>query len=335
MEKRRIGKHGLEVSTLCLGTMTFGYQIEESISREILDKAMDHRIVFMDTSDAYPLGGPREIQGETEAILGRWMKAKGNRDQIVLATKCLISTGGGLNNKGLSRKHIVDAVDASLTRLQTDYIDLYQSHGFDPMTPIDETLRAFDDLVTAGKVRYVGCSNYPAWRLSEAIQAADKLAIPGYQCIQPRYNLLYREIETELLPMCINQGIGVIVYNPLAGGFLSGKYKPGQEPEEGTRFTVGAAGATYQMRYWQDAQFEAVETLKAVVEGKGLNMVSVAVAWVLRQPGISSALIGATRPDQLDANLAALDVTFDDELLEACDSAWWSLPRRPVNEGYR
>ena len=335
MEKRRIGRHGLEVSALCLGTMTFGYQVDESISRRILDKAVDHRLVFMDTSDAYPLGGGPEFQGETEAIMGRWMKDKGNRDDIVLATKCFVPTKRGLNNKGLSRKHIVDSVEASLTRLQTDYIDLYQSHGFDPLTPIDETLRAFDDLVTSGKVRYVGCSNYPAWRLADALLSAERMGISGYQCIQPRYNLLYRDIETELLPLCVDQGLGVIVYNPLAGGFLSGKYKPGQAPEEGTRFMVGAAGAMYQQRYWHDVQFEAVETLKAVVQAKGLDLVSVAVAWVLRQPGISSALIGASKPEQLDANIASLDVVFDDELTGACDAAWWSLPRRPVVEGYR
>ncbi len=335
MEKRRIGKHGLEVSALCLGTMTFGYQIEEEVSRTILDKAMDHRMVFMDTSDAYPLGGPREVQGETEAIIGRWMKDKGNRGDVVLATKCFVPTKRGLNNKGLSRTHIVDAVEASLRRLQTDYIDLYQSHGFDPMTPIEETLRAFEDLVTSGKVRYLGCSNYPAWRLTDAILKAKTIGIPGYQCIQPRYNLLYRDIETELLPLCIDQGVGVIVYNPLAGGFLSGKYQKGEPPQEGTRFTVGSAGQRYQARYWHESQFEAVETLKKAIQGSGQDMVSVAVAWVLRQPGISSALIGATRPEQLDANLAALEVKFDDELLEACDAAWWSLPRRPVEEGYR
>ena len=335
MEKRQIGKHGLEVSALCLGTMTFGYQIDEKVSREILDKAMEHRMVFMDTSDAYPLGGPIEVQGETESIIGRWMKDQGNREDVVLATKCFVPTKRGLNNKGLSRKHIMEAVEASLRRLQTDYIDLYQSHGFDPNTPIEETLRAFEDLVISGKVRYLGCSNYPAWRLADAILKAERLGIPGYQCIQPRYNLLYRDIEPDLLPLCIDQGLGVIVYNPLAGGFLSGKYQVGQSPEDGTRFTVGTAGEMYQARYWHESQFSAVEKLKEVVQSKDQNMVSISIAWVLRQPGISSALIGATRPDQLDANLAALDVEFDQELLEACEAVWWSLPRRPVAPGYR
>lgn len=330
-----MGRHGLEVPVLCLGTMTFGLQVDEPGSRNILDKAFDHRLTFLDTADAYPLGGSLDTIGDTEAIIGRWMKDKGNRDQIQLATKCFAPTRRGPNNMGLSRQHIMESVEASLRRLQTDHIDLYQSHGFDVHTPIEETLRAFEDLVQSGKVRYIGCSNYPAWRLAEALRAAERLGISGYISVQPRYNLLYREIETELLPLCVDQGLGVIVYNPLAGGFLSGKYRPGQNPEEGTRFTLGSAADRYQQRYWHDAQFTAVELLKAVVESQGLNMVSVAIAWVLQQSGITSALIGASKPEQLDANLAAFDVTFDEELTVACEAAWWSLPRQPVQEGYR
>ena len=335
MEKRRMGRHGLEVPALCLGTMTFGLQTDENGSREILDKAVDHRLTFLDTADGYPVGGTLETLGETERIIGRWMKDKGNRDQLVLATKCFAPTRRGLNNKGLSRLHIMRAAEASLTRLNTDHIDLYQAHGFDPLTPVEESLRAFEDLVTQGKVRYVGCSNYPAWRLGEALRAAERLGVSGYMCIQPRYNLLYREIETELLPLCRDQGMGVIAYNPLAGGFLSGKYTPGQDPEEGTRFTLGTSAEMYQARYWQAAQFEAVTKLKSVVDAEGLNMVSVAVAWVLRQEGITSAIIGASKATQLDASIAALEVQFDDELKAACEAAWWSLPRRPVTPGYR
>ena len=187
----------------------------------------------------------------------------------------------------------------------------------------------------AGKVRYVGCSNYPAWRLGQAIAAARQLGVEGYVSVQPRYNILYRDIETELLPLVVDEGLGVLVYNPMAGGFLSGKYNRGQDPVEGTRFTLGTAAGRYQERYWQDAQFEAVERLKTVVEAKGLNMVSVAVAWVLAQKGITSAIIGASKPEQLDANLDALNVKFDEELTDACEEAWWSLPRRRVIEGYR
>ena len=335
MEKRRMGRHGLEVPALCLGTMTFGLQVDERVSRSILDKAVDSRLIFLDTADAYPLGGDLNTQGETEAIIGRWMKDKGNRDDLIIATKCFAPTRRGLNNAGLSRQHIMESIDKSLRRLGTDYIDLYQAHGFDPKTPIEESLRAFEDLVTAGKVRYVGCSNYPAGRLGQALRAADGLGVSGYISLQPRYNLLYRDIETELLPLCVSEGIGVIVYNPLAGGFLSGKYKPGQKPEEGTRFTLGTAADRYQERYWHDAQFNAVEALRAVVEAKELDMVSVAVAWVLKQPAITSAIIGASKPEQLDANLAAFSIEFDEELTRACESVWWSLPKKPIAEGYR
>ncbi|MFT7688296.1 MAG: aryl-alcohol dehydrogenase-like predicted oxidoreductase [Candidatus Azotimanducaceae bacterium] len=335
MEYRRLGKHGLEIPVLCLGTMTFGLQVNEKESQAILDKAVSHRLFFLDTADAYPLGGTRDTVGDTEAIIGRWTKARGNRDKLVIATKCFAPTDARPNNRGLSRQHIIKSVEQSLRRLQTDYIDLYQSHGFDTDTPIEETLRAFDDLVRAGKVRYVGCSNYPAWRLGEALKAANQLGVTGYASVQPRYNLLYREIETELLPLANHEGLGVLVYNPLAGGFLSGKYKPGQSPESGTRFTLGTAAERYQQRYWHESQFAAVESLKVIVKEKNLDMVSVSVAWVLKQKGVTSAIIGASKANQLDANLAALDVSFDDELDAACEAAWWSLPRQPVAEGYR
>ena len=335
MEYRRLGKHGLEVPALCLGTMTFGLQVGETDSQAILDKALSYRLNFLDTADAYPLGGTRDTIGDTEALLGRWMQQRGNREQLIIASKCFAPTRSRPNNMGLSRQHIIESVEQSLKRLQTDYIDLYQSHGYDPHTPIEESLRAFDDLVRAGKVRYVGCSNYPAWRLGEAIKVANVLGITGYASVQPRYNLLYRDIETELLPLANHEGLGVLVYNPLAGGFLSGKYQPGQSPESGTRFTLGTAAERYQERYWHDSQFEAVESLKAIVADRDLNLVSVAVAWVLKQKGISSAIIGVSKTEQLDANLAALDITFDNELNDACEAAWWSLPRRPVVEGYR
>jgi len=335
MEYRRLGKHGLEVPALCLGTMTFGLQVGEKDSHAILDKALSLRLNFLDTADAYPLGGTKDTIGETEALLGRWMKSRGNREQLIIASKCFAPTKSRPNNMGLSRQHIIEAVEQSLSRLQTDYIDLYQSHGYDPHTPIEESLRAFDDLVRAGKVRYTGCSNYPAWRLGDAINVANKLGIIGYASIQPRYNILYREIETDLLPLANHEGLGVLVYNPLAGGFLSGKYQPGQSPESGTRFTLGTAAERYQERYWHSSQFEAVESLKAVVQKKDLNLVSVAVAWVLKQKGVSSAIIGVSKTEQLHANLAALKITFDDELNDACEAAWWTLPRRPVVEGYR
>jgi aryl-alcohol dehydrogenase (NADP+) len=335
MKRRRLGRAGLEVPELCLGTMTFGLQVDRAGSFEILDRAFEAGLTFLDTADAYPLGGSLETIGRTEEILGEWLRERRNRDSIVLATKCFAPTRRGPNGWGLSRQHIMEAIDASLRRLGTDYVDLYQAHGFDPVVPIEETLRAFDDLVRAGKVRYVGCSNYPAWRLGRALAAAERLGVAGYVSVQPRYNLLYREIETELLPLCRAEGLGVLVYNPIAGGFLSGKYRPGEEPREGTRFTLGRAAQRYQERYWDRAQFEAVEALQKTVQARGLHMVGVAVAWVLAQEGVTAAIIGASSADQLAPSLGAPDLELDDELRVACDEVWWRLPRRPVAEGYR
>jgi len=318
-----------------MGTMTFGLQADAKTAEAILDRAADAGLLFLDTADAYPLGGSLETIGRTEEILGAWMRARQNRSRIVLATKCFAPTRRGPNAWGLSRHHIIEAVEASLRRLGTDFIDLYQAHGFDPRTPIEETLRAFEDLQRAGKVRYLGCSNYPAWRLGQAHAAAARLGVEGYVSVQPRYNLLYREIETELLPLCRAEGLGVLVYNPLAGGFLSGKYQRGESPREGTRFTLGSAAQRYQDRYWHTAQFEAVERLRKETERRSLDVVGVALAWVLAQPGISSAIIGASRPDQLEASLRAVDLELDADLQRACDALWWELPRRPVQDGYR
>ena len=335
MQTRPLGPTGLEVPVLCLGTMTFGLQCDEATSFAILDRALELEIDFLDTADVYPLGGGLESVGRTEEIIGRWLRERGNRDRVLLATKCRGRMGPGPNDEGLSRQHVVRAVEESLRRLDTDVIDLYQTHAFDSATPVEETLRALDDLVQAGKVRYVGCSNYPAWRLADAMAASDRLGVARYATIQPRYNLLYREIETELLPLCRAEGLGVIVYNPLAGGFLSGKYRKGEAPRDGTRFTLGRAGRFYQHRYWQDAQFDEVEALAKELELRGLDMVSTSVAWVLAQPGITSAIVGASRPEQLAAAAGGAALELDDEVRELCDAVWYRLPRRPVIEGYR
>ncbi|MDX1383056.1 MAG: aldo/keto reductase, partial [Thermoanaerobaculia bacterium] len=249
--------------------------------------------------------------------------------------KCRGKMGKGPNDAGLSRFHIQRAVEASLRRLGTDVIDLYQSHSFDPHTPIEETMAALDDLVRQGKVRYLGCSNYPAWRLSEALATSRRLGLARYQCLQPRYNLLYREIETEVLPLCRSAGVGVIVYNPIAGGLLAGKYRPGQEPLEGTRFKLGRAGELYQRRYWDELQLRAVDELRAAAEERGLLLATVAVAWVLAQRGVTSAIVGASRPAQLEATVRGAEIELDEELAELCDGVWWQLPRREVIEGYR
>jgi aryl-alcohol dehydrogenase-like predicted oxidoreductase len=335
MEVRSLGRSGLRVPVLCMGTMTFGLQTDEPESFRILDRALEAGVDFLDTADVYPLGGSLESVGRTEEIIGRWLAERGGRERVLIATKCRGRMGRGANDEGLSRQHITAALDASLKRLGTDYVDLYQTHYFDPDVPIEETMRALDDAVRAGKIRYVGCSNYPAWRLASALETSDRLGVARYESVQPRYNLLYREIETELLPLCRERGIGVLVYNPLAGGFLAGKYQKGEDPEENTRFTLGTAGRMYRWRYWQDAQFEAVQDLTKALGARELDPVATAVAWVLAQPGVTSAIIGASRADQLDGSLAASEVEFDDELRELCDAVWFQLPRRPVVEGYR
>jgi aryl-alcohol dehydrogenase-like predicted oxidoreductase len=325
MKIRRMGNTGLKVSEVCLGTMTFGHQCDEPTSRAILDRAAERGVSFLDTADAYPVPPSPETAGRTEEIVGRWLK--GRRDRFVLATKCRIRVGTGPNDEGLSRRHVLKACEDSLRRLQTDFVDLYQAHAPDPDTPQEETLRAFDDLVSQGKVRYVGCSNYPAWVVALGLGISARLGLARWDCVQPRYNLLYREVEGELLPLCRDQGLGVIAYNPLAGGFLTGKYRSLDKPVPGTRFTLGKTGDLYRERYWQQAQLEAVERLRRFLEPRGKSPVQVAVAWVLAQPGITAAIVGASRPEQLDESLAAVNVTLDAEEREACNLLWYSLPR--------
>ncbi len=325
MKIKRMGCTGLNVSEICLGTMTFGNQCDEPTSRAIMDRAFDEGVTFFDTADAYPLGATLETVGRTEEYIGRWLK--GRRDQIVLATKFFGPMGQGPNDKGGSRKHIFKAVEESLRRLNTDYIDLYQMHFPDSETPIDETLRALDDLVHSGKVLYTGCSNYPAWLLCKALWTSDKLGLARFDCVQPRYNILFRHIEAELLPLAIDEGIGVISYNPLAGGLLTGRYQPGQTPSEGTRFTVNNAGQLYQARYWQDPQMQAVEKLKAFCQERNISVSQLAIAWVLAQPAITSAIVGASKPEQLDQTLPAVDLVLDEQMLAACDDVWYQLPK--------
>jgi aryl-alcohol dehydrogenase-like predicted oxidoreductase len=326
MKIKRLGRTGLKVSEICLGTMTFGNQCDEPTSRAIIDKAVEYGITFFDTADSYPIGGTPETQGRTEEIIGRWLK--GRREKIVLATKFFMPTGTGPNDRGGSRKHILRAVEDSLRRLQTDYIDLYQMHFPDWETPLDETLRALDDLVRSGKVRYIGCSNYPAWLLAKALWISDKLGLARFDSVQPRYNLLFRHIEVELLPLALDQGIGVIGYNPLAGGMLTGRYHAGESVQEGTRFALHQnAGQLYRARYWQEAQLQAVDRFKKVCEERKAPMTQVALAWVLKQPAITSAIVGASKAEQLDQSLPAVDLALDEQLLAACDDIWYQLPR--------
>jgi len=304
------------VSRLCLGTMTFGLQSDEPTAVAVLDRAADGGIDFLDTSDAYPLGGDLSTRGATEEILGRWLRGK--RDRFIVATKCFAPTGPAPFDAGNSRKHIMSAVDASLRRLQTDYIDLYQLHGYDSGTPVDETLGALDDLVHHGKVRYVGVSNFLTYQLVRAVGRTETLGLARIDSVQPRYNLLFRQIEREMLPYCAEDGIGVIPYNPIAGGLLSGKHVRANPPPEG-RFTLGWAGQAYQDRYWHDREFDTVDALRALAEKAGVSLVTLSVAWVMANKAITAPIIGASSPGQLDASLAAAGYTLDADLKSELD----------------
>lgn len=302
MEHVRLGRTGLQVSRLCLGTMTFGLQCDEPTSRAIMDRAAEGGITFLDTADAYPLGGEVDTTGRTEEIVGRWLKGK--RQDFILATKCFGRVGPNRWDQGNSRKHILDAIDASLERLNTDYIDLYQLHGYDPNTPIEETLRALEDIVRSGRARYIGVSNWLAYQLARANGKAEVLGVTRFDSVQPRYNLLFREFERELFPLCQEEGIGVIPYNPLAGGLLTGKHHP-DVPLEGTRFDLGNAGPRYRERYWHEREFETVEDIRLVADEAGLPMTQMAIAWVLANPAITAPIIGASRPEQLRDSIQA------------------------------
>ena len=317
MDHTRLGRTGLQVSRLCLGTMTFGLQSDEPLATAILDRAAEGGVDFLDTSDAYPLGGDLSTRGVTEEIVGRWLH--GRRDRFIVATKCFAPTGPAPFDGGNSRKHILAAVEASLRRLRTDYIDLYQLHGYDPATPIDETLGALDDLVHSGKVRYVGCSNFLTYQLVRAVGRTETLGLARLDCVQPRYNLLFRQIEREMLPYCAEEGVGVIPYNPIAGGLLSGKHSRANPPPEGTRFTLGTAAQNYQDRYWHDREFDTVEVLSRLADEASVSLVTLSVAWVLAHPAVTAPIIGASRPEQLGPSLAAAEFTLDDELKRRLD----------------
>jgi 1-deoxyxylulose-5-phosphate synthase len=304
------------VSRLCLGTMTFGLQSDEATGFAIMDRAAEAGVDFLDSSDAYPLGGDLASRGRTEEIIGRWMLGK--RDRFIVATKCFAPTGPAPFDAGNSRKHIMSAVDASLRRLQTDYIDLYQLHGYDLDTPIDETLGALDDLVHSGKVRYIGCSNFLTYQLVRAIGRSETLRLARFDSVQPRYNLLFRQVERDMLPFCEEDGVGVIPYNPIAGGLLSGKHSGSAPPPEG-RFTLGWAGQMYQERYWNERAFETVGALRKLADQAGTSLVTLSVAWVLASKAVTAPIIGASRPEQLDASLAAAEYKLDSDLKRQMD----------------
>ena len=318
MQLTRFGRTGLSVSRLCLGTATFGKQTDEAESHRILDAAADAGINFLDTADFYPMGAAHAQLGSTEEITGRWLKGK--RHRFIVGSKAGAPMSPLPWDQGGSRKHLLDAIDASLRRLGTDYVDLYQLHWDDPTTPLDETLEAFDTIIRSGKARYIGISNILAYRLARSLGRSDVLRVARYVAVQPRYNLLFREIERELLPLAHEESLAVTPFNPLAGGLLTGKYSQDKAPEKG-RFSqeIGKFGEVYQERYWHRRQFESVEQLRAIAKERGKPLATLAIAWILANPVITSVILGASRIDQLADTLAAADLAVDGELKKQLD----------------
>ena len=320
MEYRRLGRTGLKVSSICMGTMQFGWSTDEPTAHAVMSRAVELGINFFDTADVYTRWIEGSSGGISETYIGNWLASGAvRRDEVVIATKVRGKMGEGPNDKGLSRYHIMNAVEASLRRLRTDYIDLYQTHSPDHETPLDETLRAMDDLVRSGKVRYVGCSNYPAWLLAKSLWISDIHKLARYDSLQPHYSYVHRaEFERELQPLCLDQGVGVIPYSPLGAGFLTGKYRrDGSLPESKRAGTV-------QQRYMNERGFAAVDKLEETGSAYGATIAQTAIAWVLANPAVTSAIIGATSIAQLEDTIKGADVALSAEDKAALDAvtAW-------------
>ena len=320
MEYRRLGRTGLKVSTICLGTMQFGWSTDEPEAHRIMSHAFELGINFLDTADVYSNWVEGNPGGISETHIGNWLASGAvPREQVIVATKVRGKMGDGPNDEGLSRHHILNAVDASLRRLRTDYIDLYQTHWPDDETPLEETLRALDDLVRAGKVRYVGASNYSAWLLTKALWTSDVQSLVRFDSLQPHYSYVHRaEFERELQDLCRDQGIGVIPYSPLAGGFLTGKYRRDMPVPESAR----AKGV--QRRYMNERGFAALDKLEEVGRGHGATVAQTAIAWCLANPAVTSAIIGATSIAQLEdtAKGAGIKLSADDVAALNAVTAW-------------
>ena len=301
MQYRNLGRAGVKVAPIILGTAYFGTRVEEATTRRLIDAALDAGINVIDTANSY-------TEGQSETIIGEALK--GRRDRVVLASKVHFPRGDGPNDRGNSRYHIMAQVEGSLRRLQTDRIDLYQLHRPDPTVPIEESLRALDDLRQQGKVVYYGTSMFPAWQLCAALWASDRLGLAPIVSEQPSYSLLRREVETEVLPICREYGIATILYSPLAGGWLTGKYRRNEPAPADSRLSASGADleAAEHVR-----TFDAVEALQAIAYAKGVTLSQLALAWLHAQPGVTATIIGPRTPEQLQDNLGALDVTITDE----------------------
>lgn len=315
MQYRKLGTTGLKVSELCLGTMQFGWTADEQTSFAVLTTAVEAGLNFIDTADIYSRWVDGNPGGVSETIIGKWlMKGVVPRDQLVIATKVRGRMGDGPNDEGLSRRHILSAVEASLRRLQTDYIDLYQLHWPDEDTPIEETLGALDDLVRSGLVRYIGCSNFPAWRLMQALWTSQDRNLARFACLQPHYNLIHRqEYERELEDVCQTYGLGVIPYSPLAGGFLTGKYRQGEELPAGTR---GVTSSRIQSYMQDDHNWRMIEDLRSLGKAHGSTISQIALAWLLMRASVTSPIIGPRSIAQLEDNLGASEVRLTKDEIE-------------------
>jgi aryl-alcohol dehydrogenase-like predicted oxidoreductase len=310
----RLGNSGLKVARICLGTMQFGWTADETAAFAVMDAYAAAGGNFIDTADIYSVWAEGNPGGVSEEIIGRWMKARGKRTQVVVATKFNGKMWEGPNGDGLSRGHIMKAVEDSLRRLQTDYIDLYQTHWPHPDTPQEETLRALDDLIKAGKLRYIGCSNEPAWRLCKALWLSDKYNLNSFISLQPHYSMVHRaEFERELEALCLDQGIGVIPYSPLEGGFLTGKYRRGVQ--------INSARAEDIKDYLTDRNYDLIDLLEARGKAHQASVTQVSLAWLLQRKAVTAAIIGANSVAQLNDILGCLDVKLDPADIEAIDDA--------------
>ncbi len=324
MEYRFMGRTGLKVSELCFGTQTFGWCTEEADAHLMMDRFVEAGGNFFDTSNIYN-------EGRSEAILGNWLKRQSDRSQFVIATKVFFPAGKGPNDTGLTRKHIFDQIDRSLRRLQTDYVDLYQTHCWDASTPLEETLRALDDLVAAGKVRYLGASNYTASQLMRSIMLSAQRGWARMDCLQPEYSLLVRSTEWELLPLCREEGIGVIPWSPLAGGWLTGKYRRGQPPDPQSR--VGRADRWDDLPEQRESEltWRIIDALDEIAAARGKTVAQVALNWVLQQPGVTAPIFGARTMQQLEANLGSVGWALTEEEIARLNAASAVLLPSPYN----
>jgi aryl-alcohol dehydrogenase-like predicted oxidoreductase len=322
MKFKKLGRTGLSVSVACLGTMIFGRnQVDEKIGIRMIETALDEGVNFIDTSDVYPAFEP--IKGGAERIVAKALKGK--RHGVILATKVGHDTAPDDEKDwqiGLNRKNILRGIENSLRRLETDYVDIYYAHLPDYNTPLDETLRAFDDLVHQGKVRYIACSNYRAFQLSKMLWISDLHKLARIECIQSPYNLLSRDLEYELTALCVEEQVSLIAYHPLASGLLSGKHDFSKPPSEGTRFAIEDHGGVDRDHFWNETNFKAVERLKAIASKRGVTLAQFALAWVLHREAVAAVTIGASKVEQLSENLKAMDIQLSDEELSACDDIW-------------